>query len=122
MRKLCWTKAICIILLHDQMWLLAVQCDAVGILVGTVGVWHPMCAFIACCGACKLILLYSAVGWGRMCALPTYICGECSQPAFRALREAFQANKMSLNRELGLLSKPPALHKTGFKLPLYLFH
>lgn len=57
-----------------------------------------------------------------MRALPTYIHGGCRQAAFRALGEAFQANKMSFNREVGLLSKPSALHKTGLKLPLYLFH
>lgn len=64
----------------------------------------------------------AGAGQGRMHALPTCICGECRQTAFRALGEAFQANKMSLNRKLGLLSKPSALHKTGLKLPLYLFH
>lgn len=57
-----------------------------------------------------------------MRALPTYIRGRCRQAAFRTLGEAFQANKMSFNREVGLLSKPSALHKTGLKLPLYLFH
>jgi len=61
-------------------------------------------------------------GLCRMCALPTSIRQECRQTAFRALGEAFQASKMSLNRELGLLFKPSALHKAGFKLPLCVFH
>lgn len=102
-----------------------VQCDAIRILVGTAGVWHPMCDFIASdytlWGVQTNPSIFSSE-LGQDVSLPTYVCGECRQPAFRALKEAFQANKMGLNRELGLLSKPSALHKTGLKLPLYLFH
>lgn len=73
-------------------------------------------------GVAKVHKLILHAGLDRVCALATNVCGECRQTAFSALGEAFQANKMNLNRELGLLSKPSALHKTGLKLPLYLFH